>query len=107
MNKHLAKAIEFYGDDLQQLLDWHLCYGIVVSSHEYLAFGFYSNVKNPESPVEPHNSNTLFVTFSTGNMQKALQQFICKFDYIAFQRSFKGDNRIGVYNIKKFYLKLK
>lgn len=107
MNQHLAKAIEIYGNDLQQLLAWHLCYGIVVSSHEYLAFGFYSDIESPEQAIEPHHSNTLFVTFSTGNMQKALEQFIDRFNYIAFQRSFKGDNRIGVYDIHKFYSKLK
>ena len=107
MNQHLGKAIEIYGDDLQQLLAWHLCYGIVVSSDEFLAFGFYSDVERPEQAVEPHHSNTLFVTFSTGNMRKALEQFVEKFDYIAFQRSFKGDNRIGVYDIQKFYSKLK
>lgn len=107
MNQHLAKAIEIYGEDLQQLLAWHLCHGIVVSSHEYLAFGFYSDIEQPEQAVEPHHADTLFVTFSTGNMQKALQQFIDRFDYIAFQRSFKGDNRIGVYDIQKFYSKLK
>lgn len=107
MNRHLAKAIEIYGDDIQQLLAWHLCYGIVVSSDEYLAFGFYSDIEQPEQAVEYHHADTLFVTFSTGNMQKALQQFIDRFNYIAFQRSFKGNNRIGVYNIQKFYSKLK
>jgi len=107
MNQHLAKAIEIYGNDLQQLLAWHLCYGIVVSSDEYFSFGFYSDIEQPEQAVEPHHSNTLFVTFSTGDMQKALEQFIDKFYYIAFQRSFKGDNRIGVYDIQKFYSKLK
>lgn len=107
MNRHLVKAIEIYGDDLQQLLAWHLCYGIVVSSDEFFAFGFYSDIERPEQAVEPHHSNTLFVTFSTGNMRKALEQFIDKFDYIAFQRSFKCDNRIGVYDIQKFYSKLK
>ena len=107
MNQHLAKAIEIYGKDLQQLLAWHLCHGIVVSSHEYLAFGFYSDTEQPEQAVEPHHANTLFVTFSTGDMRKALEQFIDRFDYIAFQRSFKGDNCIRVYNIQKFYSKLK
>ena len=107
MNQHLAKAIKIYRDDLQQLLAWHLCYGIVVSSDEFFAFGFYCDAEQPEQAVEPHHSNTLFVTFSTGNMRKALWQFIDKFDYIAFQRSFKNDNRINIYNIHKFYSKLK
>jgi len=107
VNQHLARAIEIYGDDLQQLLAWHLCYGIVVSSDEYLAFGFYSDIENPEKAVEPHCSNTLFVTFSTGNMLKAWERFVDKFEYIAFQRSFKGNSKISVYNIQNFYSKLK
>jgi hypothetical protein len=107
VNHHLAKAIEIYGEELQQLLAWHLCHGIVVSGDEYLAFGFYSNIEKPEQAVKPCRSNTLFVTFSTGNMHKALKSFIDQFDYIAFQRSFKGDDRIAIYEIKKFYSKLK
>ena len=107
MNQHLAKAIEIYGDDFQQLLAWHMCYGIVVSSDEYLAFGFYSDIEQPQQAVEPHHADTLFVTFSTGDMQKALESFVGKFDYIAFQRSFKGNDRISAYDMQQFYSKLK
>ena len=107
MNQNLAKAIEIYDEDFQQLLAWHMCYGIVVSSDEYLAFGFYSDIVQPQQAVEPHHADTLFVTFSTGSLQKALEPFVDKFNYIAFQRSFKGDDRINAYNIQQFYSKLK
>jgi hypothetical protein len=49
----------------------------------------------------------LFVTFTTGDMRGALRKYIQHHDFIAFQRSFKGSDRIKVHDMYKFYSKLK
>jgi hypothetical protein len=49
----------------------------------------------------------LFVTFTTGAMRGALRKYIQNYDFIAFQRSFKGSDRVRVNDIYKFYSKLK
>jgi hypothetical protein len=43
----------------------------------------------------------------SGDMQKALEKFTNDFEYIAFQRDFKGSPRVRVYNIQQFKSKLK
>jgi hypothetical protein len=110
MNHHLAKAIAIYeqeGIDFQQLLTWHLCYGIVVCDMDSFAIGFSCFYSNPTQAVPLHDGDTLFVTFSTGDMHTALHKYAQQYDHIAFQRSFKGSNRIRVHDMYKFYSKLK
>lgn len=107
MNYHLEKAIEIYGDNFQQLLSWHLAFGVVVSDSDGFALCFYSNSESPKQACEMHHADTLFVTIHVGDMRKALRKFCDDFEFIAFQRSFKGNDRISVYNMQKFYSKLK
>jgi hypothetical protein len=110
MNQHLAKAIAIYeqeGIDFQQLLTWHLCHGIVVCDMDCFAFGFSAFSSNPTQAVQIDDGDTLFVTFSTGDMRGALRKYIQNYDFIAFQRSFKGSDCIRVHNMYKFYSKLK
>ena len=110
MNQHLAKAIAIYeqeGIDFQQLLTWHLCHGIVVCDMDCFAFGFSSFSENPTQAVHVDDGDTLFVTFTTGAMRGALRKYIQNYDFIAFQRSFKGSDRVRVNDIYKFYSKLK
>jgi hypothetical protein len=110
MNQHLAKAIAIYeqeGIDFQQLLTWHLCHGIVVCDMDCFAFGFSAFSKNSTQAVHVDDGNTLFVTFSTGDMRGALRKYIQNYDFIAFQRSFKGSDRVRVHDMYKFYSKLK
>ena len=40
-------------------------------------------------------------------MRKALTKFVPSFDYISFQRDFKQSPDVRVYDILKFYKKLK
>ena len=110
MNQHLAKAITIYeqeGIDFQQLLTWHLCHGVVVCDMDCFAFGFSSFSSNPNQAVHVDDGNTLFVTFTTGAMRGALSKYIQNYDFIAFQRSFKGSDRVRIHDIYKFYSKLK
>ena len=110
MNQHLAKAIATYeqeGIDLQQLLTWHLCHGIVVCDMDCFAMGFSVFRENPTQAVHVDDGDTLFVTFTTGNMRGALRKYIQHHDFIAFQRSFKESDRVRVHDMYKFYSKLK
>lgn len=108
MNQHLAKAIEIYGDNLQQLLAWHLCHGVVYSDFNGFSMYFFCDHKSPMEACQFENSNTLFVTIHCGMMTKnSLTTIKDKFKYIAFQRDTKNSPRIRIYNMSKFYSKLK
>lgn len=110
MNKHLAKAILTYAQskiDIQQLISWHLCHGIVVCDSDCFAIGFSCFSKDLTQAVEISSGDTLFVTFSTGSMRNALEKYIQDYEFIAFQRSFKKSDRIRIHNMYQFYSKLK
>ena len=110
MNQHLAKAIAIYEQDnidFQQFLTWHLCHGIVVCDMDCFAMGFSCNKDDPTQAVKIDLGDTLFVTFTTGNMRKALRKYIQRYNFIAFQRSFQNSDKIRVRSMHKFYSKLK
>jgi len=69
--------------------------------------GFSVFRENPTQAVHVDDGDTLFVTFTTEDMHGALRKYIQSYDFIAFQRSFKGSDRIRVHDMYKFYLKLK
>jgi hypothetical protein len=107
MNKHLAKAIEIYGEDLQQLLAWHLCHGIVVCDLDCFAIGFESEHSKPTEAIELGQRDTLFVTFCAGDMQSGLSKYIQDYEFIAFNRDFKKEGDLKMYDMYKLYSKLK
>jgi hypothetical protein len=110
MNQHLAKAIATYAQekiDIQPLITWHLCYGIVVCDMDCFALGFSCFKEDPSQAVEVQQGDTLFVTFSTGDMCRALEKYTQDYEFIAFQRSFKGSDRVRVHDMYKFHSKLK
>lgn len=107
MNQHLEKAIEFYGDDLQRLLDWHLCYGFVLCRPECLSVGFFTNSENAMSPVQRDEGDTLFITYCAGKMRFCLNQFNKEFKFVAFQRQTKGSSQIRVWDYNKTLNRIK
>lgn len=110
MNPHLKTLTDTYEQnniDAHKMLDWHLCFGIVVSDPDALAMCFFSRFRSPTEACAIHEADTLFVTMFSGDMRKALSQYKDRFGFIAFQREFKGDDRVRVYDIQKFYQKLK
>ena len=107
MNQHLAKAIEIYGDELQQLLAWHLCHGIVVCDSDLFAICFESNNNYPSDAVELGTGNTLFITFYAGNMSNASSKYINKYKFIAFNRDFKKTGDLKLYDMYRFCSKFK
>ena len=109
MNTPLAKVIEEYSKtsyDYQPLITWHLAHGIVFSDFECFAMGYSCLRSSPETPVLREQSDTLFVTVFAGDMRKGLAQYACEYDFIAFQREFKGSKRVRVYPMMEFFKKL-
>ena len=110
MNPHLAIALNLYESrniDIQSLIGWHLCHGIVVSTPCAFAMGFHTSSKNLEEAVAFEESDTLYVTMCCGNMLDALKPFKNKYKYIAFRRDFKQSSRNRLLSMKAFYSKLR
>lgn len=109
MNINLATAIDLYESndiDIQRLIQWHMCYGVVISTPRVFALCFHSDSKHPENAVTFTESDTLYVTICCGDMENGLGPFKDDYDYISFRRDFKGLNRTRLLNMKKFYSKL-
>jgi hypothetical protein len=109
MNLHLCNALNLYESkdiDLQSLIGWHLCHGIVVCNSEVFALGFHCYSSNPEKAVALEESDTLYVTICCGDMASGLKPFKDKYKYIAFRRDFKGSECGRLLSMKKFYSKL-
>jgi hypothetical protein len=110
VNRHLAKAISTYEQaniNIQPLITWHLCYGIVVCDMDCFALGFSCSKENPLEAIDVSKADTLFITFSTGDMRSAWEKYLQDYEFIAFQRSFKGSDRVRIHNMYQFYSKLK
>lgn len=110
MNPHLQTTLNLYESDnidLQNLIGWHLSHGIVVCNPKVFALGFHSHSSNPEQAIAFEDSDTLYVTICCGDMFSGLQPFQEIYKYITFRRDFKGSNRTRLFNMKKFYSKLR
>lgn len=110
MNGHFKKAVEIYGNhgtDFEKLVGWHLCHGIVICNPMVFALCHHADSRDLPGAVEFHHSDTLFVTFCTGNMRFGLEPFACLYRFIAFQRAFKNSPRIRLMDMQAFHSKLK
>lgn len=110
MNPHLKTAINLYEShdiDFKQVLDWHLCFGVVVCNNDTFAMGFHTDSADIGSAVLYEHSDTLFVTMCCGDMVRGLSPFKEDYEYISFQRGFKNSHRFRLLNMAKLYSKLK
>lgn len=110
MNPHLEKAREDYGKhniDFQSLLGWHLCHGVVLCWPDAFSMGYFSDSSDPLTPCLRHHADTLFATYHAGDMDASLSMFYDQFDFIAFQRSFKGSDRVRLIPMESLKSKLK
>ena len=106
MNVHLATALNLYESnniDLQSLIGWHLSYGIVLSTPKVFALGFHSHSDEPDKAVAFEHSDTLYVTMFCGDMLSGLHPLKDDYEYIAFNRDFKGSERIRLLGMEAFY----
>ena len=110
MNQYLKKAREDYGKhniDFQSLLGWHLCHGFVLCWPDGFSMGYFSDSSDPLTPCLRHHADTLFATYHAGDMDASLSMFHDQFDFIAFQRSFKGSDRVRLIPMESLKSKLK
>ena len=110
MNPHLATAFNLYESkdiDLQNLIGWHLSYGIVLSTPKVFALCFHSHSEEPEKPVAFEDSNTLYVTMWCGNMLDGVRFLKNDYEYISFCREFKGSSHTRLIKIEKLFSKLR
>lgn len=109
MNQYLEKAREVYesnGIGFQQLIAWHLLYGVVVCTPEVFVLGYYTDSKEIPKAVQREHSDTFFVTFVSGNMRKGFEQCGLDCDFLCFQREFKNSPRMRLYDINRIASKL-
>ena len=110
MNPHLATALALYESnniDLQDLIGWHLSYGVVLSTPKVFALCFHSNSEEPDEPVVFEHSDTLYVTMCCGDMLAGLLPLKDDYEYISFCRDFKGSSRTRLLDMEAFYSKLR
>ena len=110
MNKHLAKAFDDYSThntDFTRLLDWHLCHGFVLCRPECFAIGFFTHSSEPTTPTQRHHANSLFVSYCAGEMSFVANQFNGEFEFVVFQRCFKGSGKIRILDYQKTFNRIK
>jgi len=109
MNQHLAKAIEIYEKhelNIQEHILWHMQHGVVLCDDNCFGLYYFSHSDDIESFCSPKDADTLFVTFYTGDMSKALERFVDDFKYVSFSRDFQDSPRNRKYLISKFNQKI-
>jgi len=110
VNHHLATALTLYESNninLQRLISWHLCYGVVLSTPKVFALCFHSHSDEPDKAVAFEHSDTLYVTMCCGDMLSGLQPLKDDYEYISFNRDFKGSERTRLLGMEAFYSKLR
>lgn len=110
MNQYLAKALNDYSKhnaNFTELLDWHLCHGFVLCRPECFAIGFFTNSSDPIHPSERHHADSLFVTYCAGEMPFVLEQFEGEFDFVVFQRQFKNNPSVRIWDYQKTLNRIK
>jgi len=109
MNPHFQKALGIYGKhgiNFEKLIGWHLCHGIVVCNPDVFAMAYHTDSRDLPAAVQFHHSDTLFVTFFTGNMRHGLRPYLDCYEFIAFQRDFKNSPRVRLIEMREFYSKI-
>jgi hypothetical protein len=110
MNQHLAKAFDDYSNhntNFAHLLDWHLCHGFVLCRPECFAIGFFTHSSDPIQPTQRHHADSLFVTYCAGEMPFVMREFDGDFEFIVFQRQFKNNPSIRVWDYQKTLNRIK
>jgi len=109
MNPRLTTALNLYKSndiDIQNLIGWHLFYGVVISTPKVFALCFHSHSEEPEKAISFDHSDTLFVTMCCGDMLTGLRFLKDDYKYISFSRDFKGIGGTRLLDMETFYSKL-
>lgn len=81
-------------------------HGVVLCNDDCFGLYYFSNSDNIECYCAPEDADTLFVTFYTGDISKALERFVDDFKYVSFSRDFQNSPRNRKYLISEFNQKI-
>lgn len=108
-NGPLCTAKQLYqinGGDFSGDLEWLLRYGVVVSTPETFLMGHFFRESDPKHPCALEDADGVFVVLSAGKPKPALCQLVDLVSLVGYERAFRGDDRIRILDIKKYYSKL-
>lgn len=95
-----------HGGDFPGDLGWMLRYGVVVNTPETFLMGYFFQKSDTKHPVPANQSDGVFVVLCVGEPKSALYKLVNMVSLLAYERSFRGDDRIRILDIKKYYHKL-
>ena len=98
--KHLY---EQHGGDLAETIVWSLQHGVVVSTPESFLMGYFFREGSHETPVPREGADGVFVVLAAGKPKPSLHQLVEMVPLLAYERSFRGDSRTRILDIKKYY----
>jgi len=110
VNQHLAKAFHDYTSkniNFTNVVDWHFGNGFVLCNPECFSIGYFSDSSESTNPTQKHHANSIFVTYCTGDMRQVLELFEGQFDFVAFQREFKGSGSVRLWDYQKTLNRIK
>lgn len=96
------RIYEQHGADFAQSLKEHLGAGCVISMPHFFLMGYFTRHDDPKQPVPADQADCVFVTMHVGDMADCLAQLHRLVRYVAFNREFRGDSRVRVYETSKF-----
>jgi len=89
------------GGDFDRLLNWHLCFGLVVSSRDAFSMGRITNRTNLSSTCD--DGDTLYVSMAVGDLSLLNRLIPVSVKFIAWARWAKrGNMNCGVYDLRRF-----
>jgi hypothetical protein len=108
-NAPFREAKQLYrinGGDFPGDLDWMLRYGVVVNTPNTFLMGYFFRESDPATPTTGSEADGVFVVLCVGEPKSALHQLVDLVPLVAYERAFRGDKRVRILNLKKYYSKL-
>ena len=96
---------EKHGGDFDGHLAWFVLHGVVISTPTTFLMGYFFR-DDHDKPVTQKDATGFFVDLCAGCPKSALHQLVDLVPVVAYVRTFRGDSRIRITNIKKLYSKL-
>lgn len=105
VNPHLEKAIQLYGKNgksFHEVLSWHLIHGFVMIDTDWLCMGYYCNKEDIHKPMKIEESDTGFVSFLSGCLERPKTLVRFGISNVAFMRWFKNQRPVSIYPLERF-----
>jgi hypothetical protein len=106
MNAPYETARQLYakhGGNFGEDFAWLLEHGLVVSTPTTFVMGYFCKSDQPTEPTAREDADCIFIVLHAGIPKDAMHQMVALVQKIAYVRAFRGDNRVRVKDIQKFY----